>query len=239
MNRIVGSVALASLTLLPLAGHAVEKCKAKQASDGTLLVSAKGVSGTLRFGYTEDRRVTAISVDAAGDPCIADGTAKNCALAAEGNDARTSLPPYCTLYLEDSESTCEAEVKRCLPGLRAACPADMVRLGAGCIERTRNVAEEWADATATCHARGRSLCAVRDIMACDSLNLGNGTALTCGTLTDAPSNTSLWTATTNSEDGQSAFSRPVRYGSDNALDEQATGTGGMYQFFCCGPLGTP
>jgi hypothetical protein len=221
----------------PTTAVALDKCKAKQAKDGTLAVSARDVVGSLRFGYTEDWIVTPMSVDVSGDACILDGTAKDCVLGAEGSEARTTPPPYCELHLEDSEGSCTVEIKRCAEGLRAACPPDMVRMGAKCVERIRNVAEEWGTAVDTCHQRGRSLCSVSDMMTCDTLNLGNGTTNTCGTLTDTSS--SVWTVTSNSESGQNVFSRPVRYGGDNTIDEQATSTGGMYVFFCCGALGTP
>jgi hypothetical protein len=79
---------LTLLALVPLLAAepslAVDKCKVKQAKDGTLFVSATDVTGTLRFGYTADRVVTAIS----GATCIADGTAL-----VSSKPAQPSAPP--------------------------------------------------------------------------------------------------------------------------------------------------
>lgn len=233
----LGAAVAAAMLFIPSGATAVDKCKIKQDKSGTLLVSAQSVVGALTFGYSAERVVTPISVDPSGNACLASGSARNCALGSEGSDARTTLPPDCRLYLEDDDGICTAEIKRCSPGLRPACPPDMVRLGSRCIERTINFALEWGDAIRACHDRGRSLCTMDDLAVCDTINLGNGTPLTCGTVTDA-SGTLTWTQTSLVGVGENVFNFPVRYGGNNIMSVQPTSSGGMYDFFCCGPLGT-
>ena len=75
-------------------------------------------------------------------------------------------------------------------------------------------------------------------MVCDGINRTANVSGSCRSRTDS-GGSSLWTSTSNAEDGQNVFGRPVRYGSNNVIGEQATDTGGIYDFFCCGPLGTP
>jgi len=226
------ALAAALCVLGPAAdGAALDKCKLKQAKDGTLLFSATDVKGSLRIGYQPD----VVSRRIPDGPCLEGGVAKGCVLASTGEEARTTPPPRCELYVEDAEDGCTVPLKRCVPGLRPACPPDMQRLGGGCIEREVNPGVEFGDAVATCHVRGRSVCSLEHLLTCDVLNLSNGTPGSCGNLTDTPSGT--WTLGSNAEDGGSPFNRLVWYDGNNLIREQSQASGGMYRFFCCAPLG--
>ena len=230
LRRIAFALTLCILGA-PLGAAALDKCGVKQAKDGTLFVSALDVIGTLRFGYQPDVALTAIP-----GGCVTGGVAKSCPVAAEGEEARTTLPPHCVLYLEDGEDTCTAPLKKCVPGLRSACPPDMQRLGDGCIERVVNDGLEFAPAVAACHERGRRVCTLPELLECDVLNLSNGVFGSCGNWTDTSHAT--WTLGSNTEDGGNILGRLVWYdGTDNSLTEQTQGSGGIYDFFCCAALG--
>lgn len=240
MKSPIGAAAaiVATILIVPSAATAVDRCSVKQdKKTGNVLVSAQNVSGTLRVGYRADWIVTPIALDASDQACIANGTAKDCVIGTQGADSRTTLPPACELYLEDAESTCTATIKRCVAGLRPACPPDMERLGSGCIDRFVNTGLEWVDAVNACHDRGRSLCSVEQLHTCDATNVGSGTPLTCASYTD--NGGTLWTLTSFAGDGQNVFSYTVRYGGDNIMSVQSSTSGGIYDFFCCSALGTP
>jgi hypothetical protein len=92
---------------------ALDKCKAKiRPSDGTILVSAKDVSGTLLWGMSAG---TVGNAFGNAGTCVAGSplAAKNCTLGT-GAVAITP-PPLCTLYLKDDSGTCSAFIKKCTP----------------------------------------------------------------------------------------------------------------------------
>ena len=215
------------------ASQALDKCKVRTyGRDGTILVDARDVTGTLTWGFTAGRELG--TFDNAAE-CIANGKASKCTLAPEGTLERVSPPPSCTLHLADATSTCSVAIKRCTPGLRPVCPPDMERLGSECIEKTAGLGDHAAVVSA-CHARGRSLCTAATYMECDVLNLSNSRVGSCGWNTDGGH--SLYAAGTLSEAGQNVFNRLFIYQPDNDVHEQTQGSGGIYYYHCCGPLGT-
>lgn len=232
------SLVCVSLTLFAASAvDAVESCKAKQAKDGTLLVSAKKVVGTLRFGYSADRMTT---VFANGDDCVQNGTARNCTLADAGSPTRTTPPPFCKVYVRDSSVvSCEAPLKRCTPGKRAVCPPDMERIGAECIERTFNTATTYGNATQTCSARGRALCRADTLLTCDTVDLSSARLYSCGWYTDQGDGWPSWTSGSNAEGGD-VSDRLIVYDGDNLLIEaDSASADSSFGYFCCAPLGTP
>lgn len=105
-------------TLWPSTGLAVDKCKVKvKAADGTILVNAKDVSGTLLWGYASGAETNAFSN---AGTCVTGGVAKRCELAASPDPARITPPELCTLYLKDGAGTCSTFIKPCTPGVRNA-----------------------------------------------------------------------------------------------------------------------
>jgi hypothetical protein len=93
---------------------AVDRCRAAQRrDDGTILVSARGVAGNLRWGDTLGQEVNALFNDA---ECVARGLARKCVLGAEGAPERTVPPDGCTIFFrDDGPATCAAYVRRCRP----------------------------------------------------------------------------------------------------------------------------
>jgi len=214
-------------------GLALDQCKIRSyGRDGTLLVDAKNVNGTLTWGFTAQRALG--TFDNAAE-CISNGRASKCTLAPENTLERVSPPPSCTIHLADASGTCSATLKRCTPGLRPVCPPDMERVGSKCIEKTSSSGEH-AQAISACHARGRSLCTTATYMECDVLNLSNSRTLSCGWNTD--NGNWLFANGTNAEAGQNVFNRLFIYRSDNVVHEQDAGSGGIYSFHCCGELGS-
>ena len=93
--------------------RALTKCTAMiRPTDGTILVGAKGVSGTLLWGLSTGTATNAFGnagTCVAGSPLVA----KNCTL---GTGAvAITRPPLCTLYLKDGSGTCSAFIKTCMP----------------------------------------------------------------------------------------------------------------------------
>lgn len=105
------AVVLATLLIVPGAS-ALEKCKVKtDPKNGTLLVSAAGVDGTLKWGG---------SASGATNPffnpsCVTAGVAKGCVLGDVGSEARITPPRQCTLHLADDSGSCSVFVKGCTP----------------------------------------------------------------------------------------------------------------------------
>lgn len=117
------------------AASALDSCKAKvNAKDGTILVGAKGVSGTLLWGNTAGTETNAFA-----DPgCVAGGTASKCTLGI--GPVAITPPELCTVYLKDGAAgTCSAFIKKCTPGLRppssSGCPSDAVQVGSTCVDK--------------------------------------------------------------------------------------------------------
>lgn len=107
--------ALAAL-LSPPRADALDKCAAKiNAKDGTILVSAKNVSGTLLWGWTATTQTQPFFNAAT---CVSGGSASKCMQGDVGTLLAITPPPDCTLQLKDSSGTCTALVKKCSPGKR-------------------------------------------------------------------------------------------------------------------------
>ncbi|HEV7731197.1 MAG TPA: hypothetical protein VGR62_03500 [Candidatus Binatia bacterium] len=110
--RILGSF-LVLLALLSSPAGAVTKCKATPARDGTIEVTAIGITGTPRWGVRHGDEDTPLDGIAS---CVQSGRARRCALAPVGAPERTALPAGCTIYLRDDGPTdCSVWVKRCFP----------------------------------------------------------------------------------------------------------------------------
>lgn len=124
-------VALPALVLaaLPIPAFAITHCRAKpDRADGTILVSARDVVGTVRWGVRLGSEATAF--DNAGT-CVAGGKAKGCTLAGIGMPERTEAPASCTLYFaDDGTETCNTWVKHCFASSEAppcsVLPADNI-----------------------------------------------------------------------------------------------------------------
>jgi hypothetical protein len=102
---------LATLLMVPGAS-ALDKCKAKTDSkDGTILISAVDVDGTLKWGGTASGATTPFFNPA----CVAAGVAKGCLLGDVGSEARITPPRQCTIYLVDDTGSCSVFVKGCTP----------------------------------------------------------------------------------------------------------------------------
>lgn len=99
----------------PRAAEAAEHCSVKvDRRDGTILVGASHVSGTLRWGGTLGQELTPVHD---GATCTtATGRAARCALGAVGTPERTTVPDGCTVFLaDDGPNRCAAYVKNCRP----------------------------------------------------------------------------------------------------------------------------
>jgi len=122
------SGAAAALSLIMVAWHspagAVGRCGAKiKATNGTVLVSGRNITGALRW-------CTSAAPDCSNpqkcqpffnnSTCVIGGTAKNCVLGDVGTLARITPPDTCTVCLEDDgPNSCGAHVRGCVPGSRA------------------------------------------------------------------------------------------------------------------------
>ena len=111
---LAGAVLLwAGAALWVAPASALDTCKALiRPTDGTILVGAQNVTGTLLWGISAGTTTNAFSnaeTCVAGDPLVA----TNCTL---GTAAVANTPPaLCTLYLKDGAGTCSAFIKRCTP----------------------------------------------------------------------------------------------------------------------------
>ncbi len=122
---------LALVSVCPTNANAVDGCKAKIAKDGVIQVSAKNVSGTLKWGNALGTEVNSF---ANAGSCVAAGGANKCELGAEGNPQRITPPELCTVFLADGGGGhCSAFLKGCTPGLRS------VGSGAGFVSKTGDV----------------------------------------------------------------------------------------------------
>ncbi|HXC49285.1 MAG TPA: hypothetical protein VN634_00240 [Candidatus Limnocylindrales bacterium] len=105
------AVVLAALLIVPGAS-ALDKCKAKTDSkDGTILVSAASVDGTLKWGGSASGATNAFF----NPTCVAAGVAKGCVLGDVGSEARITPPRQCTIYLADDTGSCSVFLKGCTP----------------------------------------------------------------------------------------------------------------------------
>lgn len=127
------TVGVAALWAAPSAALLATKCKAKiNTKDGVILVTTKGVTGTLLWGPEAGKEIFPL-FDNAGT-CL-NPDPKKCQLGAFGTPERLYPPEGCTVYLKDTGdmSTCSAYIKKCVPG-RRPCPSDMVSVGGFCID---------------------------------------------------------------------------------------------------------
>lgn len=105
------AVILGGLSLADSAA-ALDKCKAKtNPKDGTIVVSAADISGTLKWGGS----VSAATNDFFNPACVAAGVAKGCVLGDVGTEARITPPRQCTIYLADDAATCSVFLRGCTP----------------------------------------------------------------------------------------------------------------------------
>ena len=119
MRTILGVLAVAAMVgATPSPGHAVSKCKVKvDRRDGTILVSAGGVSGTLLWGASAGQETNAFANAAT---CVVGDTARDCEVGAAGSTEQITPPDLCRIYLADGVGTCDAYIKGCTPGARVA-----------------------------------------------------------------------------------------------------------------------
>ncbi len=112
-TRTLAITAVTVATLLNVPGaFALDKCKAKTDSkNGTILVSAADVDGTLKWGATASG-ATNTFFDSA---CVSAGVAKGCVLGDVGSEARITPPRLCTIYLADDSGSCSVFLKGCTP----------------------------------------------------------------------------------------------------------------------------
>jgi hypothetical protein len=78
------------------AGRRRDALPAKVASDGSIILSAKDIVGTPRWGVRYGDEANALDDTAT---CLSGDRARNCALAPIGDPDRTTPPASCTLYL--------------------------------------------------------------------------------------------------------------------------------------------
>lgn len=105
------TVFLSALSNVP-AASALDKCKAKTNSkDGTILISAADVDGTLKWGGTASGATNSFF----NPSCVAAGVAKGCLLGDVGTEARITPPRQCTIYLADDSGSCSVFLKGCTP----------------------------------------------------------------------------------------------------------------------------
>lgn len=106
-------VATAALALGSSAAHAVTKCGVRvNPKDGTIEVSASGISGSLQWG---EKSGSEPNVFPNAATCVKDGTAKGCQLDAPGTAQSITPPPLCIVFVKDSGVECAAYVKGCTP----------------------------------------------------------------------------------------------------------------------------
>jgi hypothetical protein len=226
------------MTAAPSA-RALDACKlAVDKKDGTLLLRAKDVSGTLRWGY-DAQGVVGVFDNA--NTCLVGTTARGCTLGGPDTAERVTPPPLCTVHLADDSGTCTAFVKGCTPGARTTCPPDMERIGAWCIDREgMSPAVEFGEAAAACAARGRSLCPLEALLECDTTRDGASfPAQSCAGYTDGQGGDWLWTITPHAADGVNFFAVMTVYQGDNVAQVQSTTIGSEYSAFCCQRVAGP
>jgi hypothetical protein len=116
----MGVGALLSLVVagVPAPGHAVSSCTAKLfKKDGTIRVSARGITGALTWGDAAGSETNPFFNPA----CIVAGTATKCELGGPDTPERITPPSLCTIFLaDDGPDDCAAYIKGCTPGLRDA-----------------------------------------------------------------------------------------------------------------------
>ena len=110
-HATIAVFAVSSGLLAASPASAITKCKAKVLTDGTIGISGRDIVGTPVWGIRYGEETSAFDNAAT---CVADGRAKNCALAAVGMPERTEPPASCTIFVaDDGSESCSAWVKRC------------------------------------------------------------------------------------------------------------------------------
>ncbi|MFT4572493.1 MAG: hypothetical protein ACI91F_003396 [Candidatus Binatia bacterium] len=115
-NIGVAAATLAIILVASTSAQAIDKCKVKvDKKTGVLVVSAKGVSGTLQWGAAEGAETEPFFN---AGVCVVAGKAKKCEIADPATlDAKTP-PSGCTLYLDDDAAPCSVWIAGCTPGGR-------------------------------------------------------------------------------------------------------------------------
>ncbi len=111
----VAPLALALVLFSSPAAHGVTRCRTGHMRDGTIIVSASGIVGTLRWGNELSLESQAFDNQTT---CVRStgSSSRGCTLAAIGNPARTTPPPTCTIFLnDDGGQRCAAYIKGCIP----------------------------------------------------------------------------------------------------------------------------
>jgi hypothetical protein len=262
MSRLLVPAVLLSFLLSAGPTLAIDGCKLKVGKDGTIYFNAKNIDipggAVLEYHWrteTADSRGRRFSNgplcvtggDASLEP-ITNARAKNCTLGSEGSLRRVVPPDTCSLTVTQynpvdptaaaPDDACTVFLKGCTPGARPVCPPDAERVGSFCLETRLRGPGTLPEASALCHAQGRTVCSWQALSQCDHLNIGS-----CGANTDGPRSDPLWTADTAAEDGDNLFNRILAYegnetaGSNDAAelnDDQDTG-----RWHCCQPISGP
>ena len=116
-RALLVAATLAVAATHPSSALALEKCKGKiNPKDGVILISAKGVAGTLQWGNTAAQTTNNFANSAT---CLDGDKATKCELGSPGSAQQVTPPELCTVFLEDGlGATCSAFLKGCTPGLR-------------------------------------------------------------------------------------------------------------------------
>jgi len=113
------------------------------------------------------------------------------------------------------------------------CPSDMERAGAQCIDRDIRAAQDFRNATVTCHNLGRSLCPIEVLIACDNLELspGAGAPVSCGEATDGTAARIMWTGAQSTPFNADIYANLACYRGNNELFKCSGAE--LHEFFCC------
>lgn len=115
-NIRVAAATLAIILIASTSAQAIDKCKVKvDKKTGVLVVSAKGVSGTLQWGAAEGAETEPFFN---AGVCVVAGKAKKCEIADPATLAAKTPPSGCTLYLDDDTAPCSVWIAGCTPGGR-------------------------------------------------------------------------------------------------------------------------
>ncbi|MDH3684705.1 MAG: hypothetical protein OEP95_00685 [Myxococcales bacterium] len=114
--RLLALGLLAAATTAAAPSLALDRCKARiDTDDGTVQVSAKDVSGELRWGISPDRELRNFWDETS---CVDGDRAKRCTLDAPDTLERITPPASCRIHLADANDACTAWVRGCTPGVR-------------------------------------------------------------------------------------------------------------------------
>jgi hypothetical protein len=109
--------------------------------------------------------------------------------------------------------------------------ATTTRVGQWCVENLlRLPAQNFEQASAACHAAGKSICPIDALMLCDVLDDSLGSQASCINTTDN-NILRIWTSTYATSFGESVFQAIVVYGEDNKAFK--ANIMDLYPFYCC------